>query len=108
METIFTNINGFFVIAGVLVGALSTYVGFLKNRDYMKEKANEPFKVIEKKIDESSKKTQEQFDTIQQDINFVIKAVSAMCEHMATGNDIDKMKKLHNEITDYLIETRRG
>lgn len=88
-----------------LIAAISSLI---KNIEYLRSKSEEPFKKIEKKIDESNKKTNDRLDLLQKDMNFMFTSQSMILEHMATGNDIESLRKQHKEMNEYLISTRRG
>lgn len=94
-----------FAAVSALIAAIASLI---KNIETIKTKTNEPFTRLESKITESNKSIENRLDIMQKDINFMFKSQSMMLEHMATGNDIEALKKQHSLMNEYLIETRRS
>ncbi len=92
-------------IETVTLGQVAVMVAFIvalvKGIDFIAEKYKKPTSDLEDKITK-------RLDSMQKDLNFVLKAVSQLCEHEATGNNANEMRNLHNEMQEYIISTRRG
>ena len=92
-------------IEAVTIGEVALLVAFvvalIKGIDFLLEKYKKPTVDLEAKMDAK-------LEDMQKDVNFILKAVTQLVEHQATGNNVDEMRKLHTEMQNYIISTRRG
>ena len=86
-----------------LCGAIATIWGAYKIIKEIK-KPSDDLKATVKKHDELLTKNKEEIKEIEEGQKVICKSILAMINHELTGNDVTNMKKMRDELQDYLIE----
>ena len=85
-------IMGFIVLLADAIKAIKEFKSpMILNANWQKE--------TDTKLDRDNKRLRR----LEDGIKLLIKAQHAMLQHVITGNHLDKLKHIENELTDYLI-----
>lgn len=99
MENIAITLNDFLY----LCGAIATVWGVYKIIKEIK-KPNEELKETVKKHEKYLAEDKIEIEEIKEGNKVICKSIMTMINHELTGNDVNNMKKMRDELQDYLIE----
>ena len=86
-----------------LCGVLATVWGAFKEIKEIKKPGND-LKETVKKHEEYIKKDETEIEEIKKGNKVICKSIMTMINHELSGNDISNMKKMRDELNEYLID----
>ena len=96
LEITFTTILEFFGAIAVIGGGVKIIVSSLN-----------PFKEVKAKVkkhDEQLEEVDKSLDRIEKEQKVQGKALMVLINHIVTGNDVDKLKKVYQDMVNHYIE----
>ena len=99
MENFAITINDFLYLCGILATVWGAYKVIKEIR-----KPENDLRDTVKKHEDYLKKDRDEIEEIKEGNRVICKSIMAMINHELSGNDVNNMRKMRDELQDYLID----